>query len=74
MGGRAWDRGTGTCLGRLQNHSFLILSLRVDEIYRTGDIVRQLQDGTICYLGRSDNQVKIRGYRVELGEIEIRSE
>jgi aspartate racemase len=39
-------------------------------IYRTGDVVRQLQDGTICYLGRSDNQVKIRGYRVELGEIE----
>jgi amino acid adenylation domain-containing protein len=39
-------------------------------IYRTGDIVKQLPDGTICYLGRSDDQVKIRGYRVELGEIE----
>jgi amino acid adenylation domain-containing protein len=39
-------------------------------MYRTGDIVRQLPDGTICFLGRSDNQVKIRGYRVELSEIE----
>jgi amino acid adenylation domain-containing protein len=39
-------------------------------IYRTGDVVRRLPDGTICYLGRSDDQVKIRGYRVELGEIE----
>jgi len=39
-------------------------------MYRSGDIVRQLPDGTICFLGRSDNQVKIRGYRVELGEIE----
>jgi aspartate racemase len=39
-------------------------------MYRTGDIVRQLPDGTVCFLGRSDNQVKIRSYRVELGEIE----
>jgi amino acid adenylation domain-containing protein len=41
-----------------------------ERIYRSGDVVRQLPDGTICYLGRSDDQVKIRGYRVELGEIE----
>jgi amino acid adenylation domain-containing protein len=39
-------------------------------MYRTGDIARQLPDGTVCYLGRSDDQVKIRGYRVELNEIE----
>jgi amino acid adenylation domain-containing protein len=39
-------------------------------MYRTGDIGRQLPDGSICFLGRSDNQVKIRSYRVELGEIE----
>jgi amino acid adenylation domain-containing protein len=40
------------------------------KMYRTGDIVRQLPEGTLCYQGRLDNQVKIRGYRVELGEIE----
>jgi amino acid adenylation domain-containing protein len=39
-------------------------------MYRSGDIVRQLPDGTICFLGRSDAQVKLRGYRVELSEIE----
>jgi amino acid adenylation domain-containing protein len=39
-------------------------------LYKTGDLVRSLQDGTLVYLGRLDPQLKIRGYRVEPGEIE----
>lgn len=39
-------------------------------LYRTGDRVRRLLDGTLDYLGRLDHQVKIRGNRVELSEIE----
>jgi acyl carrier protein len=39
-------------------------------LYQTGDLARFLFDGTVEFLGRSDDQVKLRGYRIELGEIE----
>nr|WP_255446707.1 non-ribosomal peptide synthetase [Bacillus sp. SH5-2] len=39
-------------------------------IYKTGDVVKVLEDGNIEFLHRKDNQVKIRGHRIELGEIQ----
>jgi len=41
-------------------------------LYRSGDRARWLEDGSIEYVGRSDDQLKIRGYRVEPGEIAAR--
>ncbi|MDW0358489.1 amino acid adenylation domain-containing protein [Halomonas venusta] len=40
-----------------------------ERLYRSGDRVRQLADGSLEFLGRVDDQVKIRGYRVEPSEI-----
>ena len=39
-------------------------------IYKTGDLARHLNDGSIEFLGRIDHQVKIRGFRIELHEVE----
>ncbi|REJ75571.1 MAG: amino acid adenylation domain-containing protein [Acidobacteria bacterium] len=38
--------------------------------YRSGDLGRFTENGTLLLFGRKDNQLKLRGYRIEPGEIE----
>jgi amino acid adenylation domain-containing protein len=76
--GELWIAGDGLArayLGRpdLTAERFVVhrLSDTIEErLYRSGDIVRWLADGTLDFIGRRDDQVKLRGYRVELGEVE----
>ena len=40
-----------------------------ERLYKTGDMGCFWQDGTLEFLGRTDNQIKLGGHRIELGEI-----
>jgi amino acid adenylation domain-containing protein len=39
-------------------------------LYRTGDMVKRLENDSLVFIGRKDQQLKIRGFRVEPKEIE----
>ncbi|MCX4030254.1 amino acid adenylation domain-containing protein [Endozoicomonas sp. SM1973] len=39
-------------------------------MYKTGDLVRQLEDGSLEYIGRDDFEVKVRGYRIDVRQVE----
>jgi amino acid adenylation domain-containing protein len=71
--GELWLGGAGVTQGYLNRPALTaerFTNYRGAKVYRTGDRVRRLSDGTLEFLGRADDQVKVRGYRVELGEVE----
>jgi amino acid adenylation domain-containing protein len=76
--GELYVAGEGVTQGYLRNEAltaerFPTIELpngQRERMYRTGDRVRRLRNGSLAFLGRMDEQVKIRGFRVELGEVE----
>jgi acyl-coenzyme A synthetase/AMP-(fatty) acid ligase len=62
-------------LGRDDLNSKAFVSIEVTpgrslRMYKTGDVVRLVPDGTLDFVSRKDRQQKIRGQRVEPGEVE----
>ncbi|MFF2012717.1 amino acid adenylation domain-containing protein [Streptomyces sp. NPDC058195] len=75
--GELWIGGTGVGVGyhgRPELTAELFRTLPggppAERFYRSGDLGRRREDGTIELLGRADDQVKIRGHRIEPGEVE----
>lgn len=73
--GELWTGGLGVAKGYLNKPDLTAEKFiknpfnDSDIVYKTGDLVKWLPNGSIDFLGRNDNQVKIRGFRVELNEI-----
>lgn len=76
--GELYTYGAGVAKGYLRNKDltdqrfikYELPNKQIVTLYKTGDILRELDNGDFEYLNRKDDQIKIRGYRVELGEIQ----
>lgn len=71
MGGELWISGKGLALGYLDDTQLTgerFIEENGVRWYRTGDIGRKLDDGTVAITGRLDNQIKISGFRFEPAE------
>ncbi|MEQ9405053.1 MAG: amino acid adenylation domain-containing protein [Cyclobacteriaceae bacterium] len=74
--GELYIGGLGVARGYLNrealtNQRFIINPYNSKEkLYRSGDIVRLLDNGELEFFGRLDEQLQVRGFRIEAGEVE----
>ncbi|MEU1983024.1 non-ribosomal peptide synthetase [Nocardia sp. NPDC019395] len=73
--GELWIGGLGVARGYLgmpqeTADTFVADPVTGDRFYRSGDLVRQLPDGQLGFLGRMDRRIKLRGRRIEPADIE----
>ncbi len=71
--GELYTSGEGVALGYLnEEHGgafFTDETIARGSIYKTGDLVKEDENGELEFIGRRDNLVKVRGHRVSLEEV-----
>nr|WP_018694105.1 non-ribosomal peptide synthetase [Algicola sagamiensis] len=73
--GELYIGGAGVATGYLNlpektASSFVDIPWSDEKVYRTGDDVKVMADGSLYFMGRRDQQTKVRGFRIELDEIQ----
>jgi amino acid adenylation domain-containing protein len=71
--GELYVGGAGVGRGYLNQEELTaqkFVTLESGRFFRTGDLVRENDEGMLEYIGRTDAQIKIRGVRIEPGEVE----
>ncbi|ASM73834.1 MULTISPECIES: non-ribosomal peptide synthetase [Roseobacteraceae] len=71
--GEIWIGGVGLAQGyhaRTDLTGERFIETTLGRVYRTGDLGRWTDTGTLEHFGRIDFQIKVRGHRIETGEVE----
>lgn len=74
--GEIYVAGDGVGIGYINDDNKTSLNYVLNNLnssstymYKTGDLAKWNEDGTINFIGRNDSQIKISGHRIELEEI-----